>query len=109
MSHASHAGPLKSHRKGRPASPCTSVQVGHPLLFQPLFGDGELDAAEADGTPDPLAPLAGDVLVVLVQVEFHGEGATLEAGHRALHRLVNSRSNSGKCWLISVSSKLSLI
>ena len=66
------------------ASP-PSVEMRDLHLFQPVARNLDLDARDADRAPHPLAALAGDVLVVLRHVENHGEGAALEAFHRAAH------------------------
>src|ERR1700730_11288679 len=76
------------------------------LLLEPLLGDLDLHPAQADRAPDPLAALAGDVLVVLVQVQLHRIRPTLEAPHRALHLFRISSSNSGKYRGMSAISKL---
>lgn len=72
-----------------------SVEVCNPLPLEPLLRDLYLEPPKAYGAPDPLAPLARDVLVVLVKVELHRESAAFETRHRALHVLI-SRSKSGK-------------
>src|SRR5436309_12857327 len=89
--------------------PSTSVEVRDALLLEPLLGDLDLDPPEADGAPDTLTALAGDVLVILVQVQLHRVGAALEAPDRAPHRSRISSSNSGKYRWMSASSKVFMI
>src|SRR5207248_5338514 len=107
------AAPSRRWRFGRrcPRSRCGrcrprhSVERGGSLSLEPFTRDLDFEAPEAAGAPDALAALARQVLVVEREVELHGEGAALEAGHRRLHEDI-ARSNSGKYLLISASSKL---
>jgi hypothetical protein len=62
-----------------------SVELCGALLSQPFARNLDIDTTYAHGTPDNFAALACDVLMVLREVQVHGECAALEAFHRTPH------------------------